>query len=116
MPVPLNKSFTNNYLEYFLNDSNARLVVNGVGAAFDDEENAKATMNMLQKLNIPVISLKEADYFKTNQVPQSDGNEQLNLLFNDIKLNSTNHDDALIIYTSGSSGPSKGNYQGDKFL
>ena len=110
VPVPLNKSFTNNYLEYFLNDSDARLVVNGVSAAFDAEDKTKATMSMLNTLNIPVITLKEAEYFKANQVPQLDGKEQLDLLFNDIKLNSTNHDEALIIYTSGSSGPSKGKF------
>lgn len=105
VPVPLNKTYSPNFLAYFLKDSKSTLIVNGVNAF--DNSNA-SNEQFLSQQNIPTLQFKDEDFYKKWNHEQMDGKYCVKSFFREINLSKSNHKNGLILYTSGSSGPSKG--------
>ena len=107
VPVPLNKNYSLNYLEYFIKDSKSTLIINGS----DSLETARGSSNdhLLKKQNVPMLNLKDAEFY-TNMNLQEQINTSYcaNGFFKEINMSKSNHENGLILYTSGSSGPPKG--------
>lgn len=115
VPVILNKSYPVNSLEYFLVDSKSELVINSFDPIEDYNYFKQSRLPELdiltQRLNIKKLTLFEHRFFRRSENNQSIYLEnQLGLddLIYKIQFNETNESDALIVYTSGSSGPPKG--------
>jgi len=103
VPICLSKLYPLNYIEYFLNDSNCKLVINGHSTT--DTPDLSEMAVSLKKKNIHNYALNEASFFtqitgeKTPETGQS----------SHVRLNSFGREkEALILYTSGTSGPPKG--------
>lgn len=103
-PLCLSKLYPLNYLEYFLNDSKCQLIING----FDTENtlNTEAALKLdstLQEKGVHNYLLNEQSYFQTITDSGVNHSQQ------EINLDSFDHNkNALLIYTSGTSGPPKG--------
>jgi malonyl-CoA/methylmalonyl-CoA synthetase len=103
IPVPLNKHFSASYLEYFINDSKAKLIIK----SYDHIDFIR--VNRIQKnslFKIPILKLNESEFFMSTNATNS--NESFESMIKMINFKNDNKNDALIIYTSGSSGPAKG--------
>lgn len=109
VPVPLNKNYSLNYLEYFLKDSNAKLIINGRDLLETSKTENSFSEYFFKKQNIPVLTIMEAEFYRrcmTEYVPNS--KYSVENFFKDINFSKSNFNEAMILYTSGSSGPSKG--------
>lgn len=102
VPVCLSKLYPLNYLEYFLNDSKCKLVINGFG--LDDQPKDEMSLS-LRKKNVYNYKLNEDSFF----LNMKEGNHEADSSVNPIDLNNfDSKKEALILYTSGTSGPPKG--------
>ena len=107
VPLGLNKTYPINLLEYFVNDSKCKLAINGVS---DEDDDASLT-SLLAKHNIINYKLVENKFHlnteNATETPQtnSDSLENFKRLLN---LESRKDKEAMILYTSGTSGPPKG--------
>lgn len=106
--VPLNKSiYTNNYLEYFLNDSNTKLVINGTDNVHSTSSAVNTADFVTSRLNIPVLNIDAEQFYKGFDYPHHLNHEPRSF-FDEINFSKDNHNEGLIFYTSGASGPSNG--------
>jgi len=105
VPLGLNKNYPPNLLEYFINDSKCKLVVNGVSPD-ETKSNADTLNSLLEKQNVHNYQLIENEYFRmdtSNEVAPENSLDYFRGL-----LNKDLEKEALILYTSGTSGPPKG--------
>lgn len=106
VPVPLNKTYSPNYLAYFLKDSKSTLIVNGVNA-FDASKHSSSEQ-FLNRQDVPTLQFKDEDFYKKWNHEELGSKYCVKSFFREINLSKSNHKNGLILYTSGSSGPSKG--------
>lgn len=99
-PMCLSKLYPINFLDYFLTDSKCRLVINGVNS-----NDSSTFYNDLDKLTqtkkIVNFILKENEFFSKNDFKS-------NYDYIDLNDYKTSNDDAMLMYTSGTSGLPKG--------
>lgn len=98
VPLGLNKNYPPNLLEYFINDSKCKLVVNGISPD-ETKSNADSLNSLLHNQNVHNYKLIENEYFKmdtSNEVTSENSLEYFRSL-----LNKDLEKDALILYTSG---------------
>ena len=102
-PLCLSKLYPLNYLEYFLNDSKCQLIIN----SFDSEASLKTDIavkldSTLKDKGVLNYLLNEQRFFQKTNDNEEISREHINLDKFDRNKN------ALLIYTSGTSGPPKG--------
>lgn len=107
VPLGLNKQYPNKLIEYFVNDSKCKLVINGL-------ENARAHqddpgfLEVLNKHKVINFKLDEAEFHKQQSSSESDSEDALTAFKNLLELDEMRQRQGLILYTSGTSGPPKG--------
>ncbi len=102
VPVPLNKGVNETILDYLVKDSQASLIIKGEDLIESVQDNTQSDL-ALGKHIIPVLKINEHEYFNgLNYVPDVMYNPET--FFNDIGFSKDNHNEGLVIYTSGSSG------------
>jgi len=110
VPLGLNKTYPINLLEYFINDSKCKLAINGMSDE-DDAANNTALTDLLDKHKIVNYKLVENKFHLNSENREddlkvnSDALENFRRLLN---LEERKNKEAMILYTSGTSGPPKG--------
>ena len=110
VPLGLNKTYPINLLEYFINDSKCKLAINGMSDE-DDAANNTALTDLLDKHNIINYKLVENKFHLNSENKENDLKENLDALENFrrlLNLEERKNKEAMILYTSGTSGPPKG--------
>lgn len=108
IPVPLNKTFTTNSLEYYLNDSHTKLVIKSLDHIdYAKQQKQKSRIhNLSDKLSIPILNLNESEFYIQNTSLSNP--ISVDSILREINFDKNNHNDALLLYTSGSNGLAKG--------
>jgi acyl-CoA synthetase (AMP-forming)/AMP-acid ligase II len=97
VPLGLNKQYPSNLIEYFLDDSKCKLVINGIGP--NEQQNDSDRLNMLlDKQKVLNYKIVENEFFKTAEESPIAENS---LDFFRGLLNKDLNKEALILYTSG---------------
>ncbi len=97
VPLSLNKQYPSNLIEYFLDDSKCKLVINGIGP--NEQQNDSDRLNMLlDKQKVLNYKIVENEFFKTAEESPIAENS---LDFFRGLLNKDLNKEALILYTSG---------------
>ncbi len=103
VPLGLNKQYPSNLIEYFLNDSKCKLVINGIGpeelqkdsGAFTDSTRLDVLLDKQKVFNHKIV---ENEFFKTTELSPVSENSLDH--FRGL-LNKDLNKEALILYTSG---------------
>mgnify|MGYP001810640306 CR=1 FL=1 len=110
VPLCLNKQYPNNLIEYFMNDADCKLVINGL----DSHQPENGELNaLLAKLHVKNYKLVENTFHLTKDENNRAGNfspkEEL-MSLNEMRslMKRDPCKDSLIIYTSGTTGKPKG--------
>lgn len=105
VPLGLNKNYPTNLIEYFITDSKCKLVINGI----NEEESSSPTKDtaglngLLDKHKVINYKLMESKFYaNTAEARNEDSMENFR------RLLSQSSKEAMILYTSGTSGPPKG--------
>ena len=109
VPLCLNKSYPINLVEYFLNDSKCKLVINGTG--LEDAQTPESPIeSLLDKHRVVNYRLLENEFFKDekNLIEDEETKSQNSLDTIKSLLNQNLEKESVILYTSGTSGPPKG--------
>lgn len=109
--VPLNKGIYTN-LEYFLKYSNTKLVINGIDSAYSTNHAVNTADFVTSRLNIPVLNIDAEKLYK--EFTDSTMQYSKSHFLKEINLSKDNHNECLIFYTNGASGPSNGMLLGNK--
>jgi len=97
VPLGLNKQYPSNLIEYFLDDSKCKLVINGIGP--DELQKDSDRLNtLLDKQKVINYKIVENEFFKTAEESLIAENS---LDFFRGLLNKDLNKEALILYTSG---------------
>lgn len=104
VPLGINKNYPSNLIEYFLSDSKSRLVINGINSN-DNNESSSELNSIFQEKKVHNHKLIENEFFKTAS-SKTDTEDSVDF-FRGL-LNKNKEKEALILYTSGTSGPPKG--------
>lgn len=108
VPLGINKSYPNNLIEYFINDSKCKLVINGTGQTDPQDQQQNSDLDsLLSKYKVVNYKLNESNFYKTQLSPNSD-QDSLESIRNLLNLEESKTKEGLILYTSGTSGPPKG--------
>lgn len=99
VPLGLNKQYPANLLEYFLNDSKCKLVINGISPDELTQESDKLA-SLLDKQKVFNFKLVENEYFKSVGETTCASSEESLGFFRGL-LNKDFEKEALILYTSG---------------
>lgn len=99
VPLGINKNYPLNLIEYFLTDSNCKLVINGINP---EEEVAKtgSLSSLLAKQKVVNYKVIENEYYKSSFANQVTEDEDSLEYFRGL-LNKDLEKEALILYTSG---------------
>lgn len=103
VPLGINKNYPTNLIEYFINDSKCKLVINGTNG---QEQNPNELNNLLEEKEIINFQLNEASFYQ--QVPETQVHNSFEKIRNLLDLEEMKPKEGLILYTSGTSGPPKG--------
>ncbi|RNA18844.1 acyl- synthetase family member mitochondrial [Brachionus plicatilis] len=103
VPLGINKNYPINLIEYFINDSKCKLVINGTS---DHEPNQTELNNLLDNNKIINFHLNESSFFKQTSHPIVANSFQK--IQNLLDLEEMKQKEGVILYTSGTSGPPKG--------
>jgi len=99
-PMCLSKLYPINYLDYFITDSKCKLIINGVNS------NEPLDSTITQNKNTINFILNENEFFKLQSNDDDDDDSKIEMIdLNNLKKNTR---DALLLYTSGTSGQPKG--------
>jgi malonyl-CoA/methylmalonyl-CoA synthetase len=110
VPLGLNKTYPINLLEYFINDSKCKLAINGMSDE-DDVANNTALTDLLDKHKIVNYKLVENKFHLNSENREDDARANSDALENFrrlLNLEERKNKEAMILYTSGTSGPPKG--------
>lgn len=114
VPVPLSKNFSNNYIRYFLNDADCKILINSLDPVEHYEYYEKKIKspldNLLESLNVHNFKLSEHEFYRKHENNQVEFEDEIvkSHFFDKIGFNRNSTDDCLVIYTSGSTGSPKG--------
>ncbi|CAF0935488.1 unnamed protein product [Brachionus calyciflorus] len=103
VPLGINKNYPNNLIEYFINDSKCKLVINGITG---QETNSHELNTLLDKNKVINLELNESTFYK--EIPQTLVSNPYEKIQNLLNLDEMRQKEGIILYTSGTSGPPKG--------
>jgi long-subunit acyl-CoA synthetase (AMP-forming) len=109
VPLGLNKQYPNNLVEYFLNDSKCKLVINGQENETNQSslsEHDKKFVQLLSRYNVINYKVNESAFYNSNSIENNEEDALLNFR-NLLDLDEVKNREGLILYTSGTSGPPK---------
>jgi acyl-CoA synthetase (AMP-forming)/AMP-acid ligase II len=99
VPLGLNKLYPNNLIEYFINDSKCKLVINGINEAEEPTQSQKDLNTLLDKQRVINYKLTENSFYLTNRTTSSITDLEALSGFKRL-LNDDKNKEALILYTS----------------
>ena len=99
VPLGINKNYPLNLIEYFLTDSNCKLVINGITPEEQASENEKLT-HLLDKQKVFNYKVIESDYYKSSCANKETDDKDSLEYFRGL-LNKDLEKESLILYTSG---------------
>ena len=98
VPLGLNKQYPNNLIEYFINDSKCKLVLNGIDTNSQDQ--SLELDKLLEKYRVVNYKLNENEFYTTkNKINNSSNDSDVLNSFNNL-LNTDKNRQAVILYTS----------------
>lgn len=103
VPLGINKNYPTNLIEYFIQDSKCKLVINGTS---DQEQNSTELNNLLDKNKIINFQLFESSFYR--QISETVCQNSFEKIQNLLDLEEMKQREGIILYTSGTSGPPKG--------
>ena len=107
VPLGLNKQYPNSLIEYFINDSKCKLVINGL-----DDETAKkedqSFNSLLSKYSVVNYKLNESTFHSQSSSTSNENEDAFKKFRNLLDLDEVKNKEGIILYTSGTSGPPKG--------
>ena len=121
VPLGLNKTYPTNLLEYFINDSKCKLAINGISDEVDATaaSSDSAIGDLLDKHKIINYKLVENKFHLNSENNENDlkkNSESLENFRRLLNLEDRKNKEAMILYTSGTSGPPKGKLLCNHFL
>jgi len=106
VPLCLNKQYPLNLLEYFLNDSQCKLIINGITSS-DLNNNSELDL-LLDNKNVSNFKLIENEFCFNKSFESLNCLDSFQSLKNLLEIPANLNKQGLILYTSGTSGPPKG--------
>jgi malonyl-CoA/methylmalonyl-CoA synthetase len=105
VPLGLNKQYPINLLEYFINDSQCKLVINGIGPEEVKKSNTELD-SLFDKKSVSNFKLIENEFYLNKSSESNENSLEISKRLLDAPENMNK--EGLILYTSGTSGPPKG--------